>query len=359
MDLQRALVQNRIPIDLPASSTSMFSSVSAWFTTEYIVYAVIAILFVIVLVMYFSPSYVPKIVVNALGPYSLGAETSIIDVDDTQQFYEDSAGSFSAFVYLNPMIRTGSYSGCGTNPNQASCDDGTFAPCPCDPATNDCSVCNHSGYNSLFNIAGVVGLEVLNAPDASRQGKSMAQLIVQTEGPPVSKGTTNTQKYIETLPLPPILIQKWTMITIARDGRRFDIYYNDSMVFSQKTMYMPTSDKSNTNYKGVVSGSDGLVGQLAVANLYSSRQSSLDVSINYIKFADTRGTPYLNSGSTLGLTSTTPSTDVSNRLGLNPSAHPPSIGSTFSGMDLCPGGCMNAPAVRPASPLYKWSSPYA
>ena len=187
----------------------------------------------------------------------------------------------------------------------------------------------------------------------------MAQLIVQSEGPPLSSGTTNTQKYIETLPLPPIPIQKWTMITVARDGRRFDIYYNDTMVFSQKTMYMPTSSLSNTNYKGIVSGSDGLIGQLALANLYTTRVSTLDVNVNYTTFSDTRGRPYLNTGSTLDLNSTTPSSDIINRVGLNPSAQATSIGSTFSGMNLCPGGCLNAPTIRPASPLYKWSSSYA
>ena len=350
MDLGKAIVP---------SMTSHNISIFAWFTSIRMGYILLAILFVIVLVMYFSPSYVPKIQVSAIGPFSLGSETSMIDADTASMFYRDTDGSFSAFVYLSPMNRTGAYAKCGTNPNQASCEDGTFVPCPCDPATNNCSICNHSGYKSIFNIAGVVGFEVLNAPDASRQGKAMSQLIVQTEGPPVSAGSTNSQKYIETLQVPPIPIQKWTMVTVGREGRRFDIYYNDILVLSQKTMYMPISNKSNTNYKGVTSGSDELIGQIAMANLYTNRISSGEIRIIYKTFSDTRGRPYLNSGSTLGLSTTAPPSEMINRVGLNPSAESTSIGSTLSGISVCPGGCFDPPPIRAASPLYQWSTPYA
>jgi len=350
MDLGKAIVP---------SMTSHNISIFAWFTSIRMGYILLAILFVIVLVMYFSPSYVPKIQVSAIDPFSLGSETSMIDADTASMFYTDTDGSFSAFVYLSPMNRTGAYAKCGTNPNQASCEDGTFVPCPCDPATNNCSICNHSGYKSIFNIAGVVGFEVLNAPDASRQGKAMSQLIVQTEGPPVSGGSTNSQKYIETLQVPPIPIQKWTMVTVSREGRRFDIYYNDILVLSQKTMYMPISNKSNTNYKGVTSGSDELIGQIAMANLYTNRISSGEIRIIYKTFSDTRGRPYLNSGSTLGLSTTAPPSEVINRVGLNPSAESTSIGSTLSGISVCPGGCFDPPPIRAASPLYQWSTPYA
>jgi len=199
-----------------------------------------------------------------------------------------------------------------------------------------------------------VSLETLNAPDASRQGKAMAQLILKTEGASLSSGSTNSQKYIETLTLPPIPLQKWTMVTVAREGRRFDVYYNDTIVLSQKAMFMPISNMSNSNFSGITSGSSGLVGQLALANVYNYRLSSQNVVAKYKEFADTRGRPYVNS--------TANPVALADVAGLNPSfLSGLTLGSFLpSSFNICPaGGCFTPPAIRPASPLYDWSSSYA
>lgn len=317
-----------------------------------------ALIFIVTLIFYFSPSYAPKILVTATGPFQLNSTSTVATQKEASPYYTGSAGSFSAFVYISPMNRTGSYAACGTNPNQASCADGTFAPCPCNAATNDCSVCAHAGYSSIFNIAGIVGLEILNAPDASRQGKAMSQLILKTEGASLSAGSTTSQKYIETLTLPPIPLQKWTMVTVARDGRRFDVYYNDTIVLSQKTMFMPISDPSNSNVSGITSGSGGLVGQLALANVYNYRLASQDVSAKYTEYADTRGRPYLSTATGYSSNSLV---DVA---GLNPIAIPSMTLASFipaaSSLSLCGSdGCLTPPVVKPASPLYDWSTSYA
>jgi hypothetical protein len=311
----------------------------------------IIIILIIVSVIYFSPSYAPKILASAQGPYSLESQTNLINDQDSKPYYSDSNGSITAFVYLSPMNRTGVYTTCGTNPNQASCSSGTFAPCPCDPKIGDCSVCNHAGYSSVFSVAGIVTLEVLNAPDASRQGKAMAQIIIKTEGAPLS-GATISQKYIETLTLPAIPLQKWVMVSIAREGRRFDVYYNDSMVLSQKSMYMPISNISNSNFKGVTSGSVGLVGQIALANVYNYRLSSEKVNALYKEYADTRGKPFINSKAN--------PIEKRDYSGLYPDfISGMSFGAFLPSISICPPeGCFSSPVVKPASPLYDWSTQY-
>ena len=45
----------------------------------------------------------------------------------------------------------------------------------------------------------------------------------------------NSYIYIETFVLPPLPFQKWTMITINREGRRFDIYYNSTLYNTIRT----------------------------------------------------------------------------------------------------------------------------
>lgn len=319
-----------------------------------------AILLGTFVIFYFSPKYAPKIIAASMGPYDLNqtAGKVMVEENEARQFYSDTNGSFSAFVYLSQVNRTGAHAPCGTNVNQASCENGIFAPCPCDENDGNCSVCNHTGYSSVFNISGVVGLEVLVAPDSSRQGKAMAQLIVKTEGIATNAGTTQarsrSQKYIETLMLPEIPLQKWTYVTVAREGRRFDIYYNNAIVLSHKTMYMPIANVMDGSLSGVTSGSPGLHGQIAVANLYNYRLTTKDVAEKYNQYADSRGRPYMNvSGNALTL---------ADAGGIIP-AYASSVSTSLLGFtpsfNLCPGGqCFNPPAIQPANPLYDWSRTY-
>lgn len=314
----------------------------------------VVLLVILVVLSYFSPSLARKNKVTAEGPFSLEGRVVLSKADESEPIYSEPSASFSAFVYLSPMNRTGAHADCGTNPNQASCSDGTFAPCACEVATNDCSVCAHAGYKSVLNISGVFVVEVLNAPDAGRNNRALAQLLIKTEGAPVSSGATSSQKYIETMILPPIPIQKWIMLTVAREGRRFDVYYNDAIVHSQKSMYMPITDKSNTNSQGVTSGSDGLVGQIAMANIYNYRLSSPEVSRTYKELADTRGSPFIGSTANPVNTSDPSGLNPGFKSGMTLYSFLPNMSSIF----CMSGDCLKPPVVRPASPLQEWSSPY-
>ena len=322
-----------------------------WFVALFIAFVGVFLIF------YFSPSYAKKLTSVVAGPVSLEKRNKeFISVNDTIPFYSDSEGTFSAFIYLNPMARTGERVECGAAPNEASCTDGTFSTCQCQ--NNDCvASCSHAGYKSIFNIAGIVQLEVLTTPDASRQNKAMTQLVVETEGVVTSGGGTQSmtsQKFIETIQLPIIPFQKWIYVTVAREGRRFDIYYNDSLVVSRKMQYMPVSNYSKSGLTGVVSGTDGLVGTIAVANLYNYRQSVVDVANMYAKYADTRGNPYINN--------TSPATTLSDAAGINPTYSPTMYSGLYNmipTLSLCPpGGCFTAPAVTPQTAVMNWSSSY-
>jgi hypothetical protein len=211
-------------------------------------------------------------------------------------------------------------------------------------------MCSHNGYLNILTIAGVVGLEILLVPDAGRQDSAMVQLTVKTETQPLSgNNTTLSQKYIETMVLPPIPYQKWVMVTIAREGRRFDIYYKDALVLSQKTMNMPISKTMDTNGKGVTSGTNGLVGILSSVTMYTNRQSSVDVDRAYSRLADTRGKPY-------GIPSSVDNPTQAGNLGIIPVNSLPS----FPTLSWCIfGPCKNETNIQAANPLYNWTSPYA
>lgn len=312
-----------------------------------------AVLLTTVIIMFVSPKFKGKVLAAATGPFELTKQESVLPRATVKAYYEGSEGTFSAYVFLGASNRTGVHAPCVVNDNQTSCANGQYGPCKCVAATGDCSVCAHKSFSSVINLDGIVGIEVLTAPDASRQGTASAQLLVKTEGAiPTSATVTQTglQPYIETMVLPPLPIQKWTMVTIAREGRRFDIYYNDRIVLSQKTMYMPSNTSTAASFSGLVSGSPGLGGQLALLQVFSTRYSSADVAGLYKGTSDTRGRPYV----------TTLKEDIA---GVLPTASPdiPSIGlsSLVPSVNLCPpGGCFNSPVIRPASPLYDWTTNY-
>jgi hypothetical protein len=108
-------------------------------------------------------------------------------------------------------------------------------------------------------------------------------------------------------------------------------------------MYMPSNSPAASTLRGIVSGSPGLGGKIALMNAYDYRLSSTDVAGIYSSSSDTRGRPYINdpTGSSGGIIST-------------------KLNDYLPEITICPpGGCISAPVVRPASPLYDWSSSYA
>jgi hypothetical protein len=296
-----------------------------------------------VLVFYFSPKYVPQITAAAAGPFKLNATTPIIKREQTALFTATDAGAFSAFVYFNPINRTASYSNNGFSGNggSSSLQNGEYTICTC-AGPSDCTECAHSGYNTVFTIGDILTLEVMVAPDASRQGKAMAQLVLKTQ----DSGNTYTETFI----VPPLDVQKWTYITLSREGRRVDVYYNNEIVLSKKAQYNFAAIGSS-----ITSGSPGLEGELILANVYNYRLSSKNVSDFYAQYADSRGQPYFNTPDS--------AMTLSDAGGLIPMY----AGTMFStglswipSINLCPaGGCFSAPTVRPANPLYTWSTSYS
>lgn len=310
----------------------------------------IAIVLASVVVYYFSPKYVPTIKATAGGPFTLNqTPLQIIDRNGTLPFGAEAAGSFSTFVFLSQANRTATYSSCGPS-GGSSCENGEYSICTCagtvggNTNSSDCTNCTHPGYKQVFNIGGVLFLEVLVVPDASRQRKAAVQLVVKTQDA--------VKTYTESIVLPALDVQKWTYVTISREGRRFDIFYNNTLILSKSTQYpmYPMGPLSTTT-----SGSPGLDGQLIIANIYNYRLSSKDVAEKYVEYADTRGRPFFNDSEN--------PMSLSNIGGIIPSYTSTIFGGLASyipAINLCgPGGCFTSPPIRPADPLYEWSTPYA
>lgn len=311
------------------------------------------------LLYYFPQWFYPTIKAGAKGPYKLNTVTSIFDNTQALDFQRLGNFTIQGFVYIVPLSRTPTAMTCNT-PGNPSCEDGRFHRCSCGTSF-ECSKCDRPGYLPLLQISNVAYLEILAAPDAGRQGKAMTQLAIKTEynkdvsgnqvdasGVPVdaSGNSTVSAKYIEVLALPPIPLQKWVMITIVREGRRYDVYYNDALVLSKRTQFKLAETPSNL---GISLGNPGLNGNAGAFTVYNTIQRSLDVSTAYKSMTDTRGAPNIELPQDSYTMVTRP---------MIPQLTMPS-GFGFNWSPCPSGNCFDAPKIRPAQPWLDWQTSYA
>lgn len=264
---------------------------------------------------------------QSLGPFPLESKPRIATVDAAQTLLnKGNTGSFQVFVFPKSIQRTGQISKCTedgiANPGDPDCATGKYHLCPC--VGSDCSRCRHLGYLNILNISNTVRVELLTAPDASRQKAASTQMIVRTVGMKEDKQTY----FEETIILPDLPYQRWTMITIAREGRRFDIYYNDKLVTSKRTQYALDSRMA---FSSIIAGDPDLYGKVALVETFPQKLSLTEVQYNYSVKATTTGEPIL-----------------------------PQELDVESMLPICKdGSCIKGPAVKPPTPFMDWETKYA
>lgn len=162
-------------------------------------------------------------------------------------------------------------------------------------------------------------LEIAQSPSS---GTGAAQLRVQT-----NDGGALKQEIIS---LPQIPKQKWVFIAVLRDGRRFDIIYDNQIVASQILEYYPAIISSPLSI-----GNTGLNGSVIHVIINGKRLSPNMVERERVSHIDTNGTVL-----------------ESNTIDIN-----------FPGLNLfaqCPPGLPCDPITRPPSNnLLQWKTPYA
>lgn len=288
----------------------------------------VVLLAAIAFIIYATVSRVDTAGALAEGPIDLSKFGTVLSydkfksIDDANAFLKGNSATFQCFLYFDSLSRTGAALECGKADNQPDCDTQLYRPCKCASA-DGCENCEHKGYLRLFSLFDVYRMEILNVQDASRPNAVAAQLTLKTEAP-AAGGKTVT---VETIALPPIPVQKWTMVTVSREGRRLDIYYNDQIVSSSMTANVI----SMTGPGSVLTmGQPGLSGAAAFIRMSAGRSTVQSVAAAYARATDTRGEP-------LGV-ATDPNTA---------SATITNSRSTALGRALClDGSCLKAPRIR-------------
>lgn len=277
---------------------------------------------------------------QSMGPFNLAKKPQVATSDVTRLLLNSTnTGTIQAFVYPLQAQKTGTMVLCNpsgsANPGEPECSTGQYNLCKC--IGNDCSRCAHSGYVNVLNISNVIRVELLASPDAGRPNAASTQLVVRTTGmgvPVLASGnapadTPQTQiVFEETIPLPEIPFQKWTLLTIAREGRRFDIYYNGKIVASKRTQNVVDVRAA---YGPIIAGDPNLIGKLAFVESFPEKLTQMQIEAKYKENADTTGQPRVSA--------------------------PMNI---FDYLPNCEGGgCISGPKMRPGSPLLDWETQYA
>jgi hypothetical protein len=177
-----------------------------------------------------------------------------------------------------------------------------------------------NGFTPIIQVDNNWHLEIAPAPIG---GLSVsARLRVHTND-------TGTLKE-ENIDLPPIPKQKWMFVAILRDGRRFDIIYNNEIVASHTLEFYPVVISSPLSI-----GNSGLNGSVIHVIINNKRLSPIDVERERVTHIDTNGTVL----------------------------EADSLDISFPGLKLlaqCPSGLPCDPVTRPPNNnLLQWKTPYA
>jgi hypothetical protein len=177
-----------------------------------------------------------------------------------------------------------------------------------------------NGYTPLIQIENNLYLEI--SPSPIGRDNNSARLRVKT-----NNAGTITDEIID---LPQIPKQKWIFIAILRDGRRFDVIYNNEIAASQRLESYPVVISSPLSI-----GNKGLDGSVIHVIINNTRLTPTDVERERLAHIDTNGTVLEANSIDMSL-------------------------PAFKLLAQCPPGLpCNSITKPPSNNLVQWSTPYA
>jgi hypothetical protein len=169
---------------------------------------------------------------------------------------------------------------------------------------------------TLLRIGNILQFQLL--PGSTSQPPK-TQLVVQTQ---------SERPNFETIPVADFPFQKWVLLTIVKEGRRFTVYYNDTIVANSRTQYYPVINSSS-----FIIGHPSLRGKFIGPKVVPTAVRKDELLAELAATSDTRHQPYTPFG----------------------------FMDIFSVKLGCPGGifCPSTTVVPQLGPLQEWKSPYA
>ena len=149
--------------------------------------------------------------------------------------------------------------------------------------TNQLTTQTTNNYTTLFGMHGSIEFQL--APASISSTDSTARLLIKT-------GNRTTEE----VPLPPLPAQKWIFIGILRDGRRFDVLYNDKIVASHRLDAFPDVSIQNQLQVGAnpikdTQSPSRFLGNAIHLIALPYRMNPKDLAILRAQYVDTTGGP--------------------------------------------------------------------
>ena len=246
------------------------------------------------------PSQIMRIGPDSIPLSSPPGGTQIINSEQLKNAWTSTSGSTLVF-YINPVI-------------------------------NDRTGQSGNEYANVVQIGSSQTFQLLVAPDAGR-GLSMAPALLKIN---IAKTTSlSTQAPApEIVEIPNFPLQRWTGVTIVKQGRKFNIYLNGKLAVSHMCNTMSEFDSTQP----LRVGDPRLGGFIEQMSLAPYALEAKDVRELYRATVDTSGKPISSINLQNTLTMFVP---------------------TLPDEWWCPGGnCSSAETSQGISPLEQWSSPY-
>jgi hypothetical protein len=128
---------------------------------------------------------------------------------------------------------------------------------------------NMSSFSMLFGIQNAIEFQL--APATAEKLGTARLMIATTNGP-------------ETVDLPPFPLQKCTFLSILRDGRRFDVMYDNQIVASHRLEHYPASVMAPISV-----GGPNFIGSVVHVLVANSRLLPQEVAVMRGTYTDTTG----------------------------------------------------------------------
>ncbi len=166
-----------------------------------------------------------------------------------------------------------------------SCQTYAYESCKCSSST-DCSNCMLSqekgtGMSRLLWLSDFCELWASGYTSQNDKPYVPALLKIKT-----AKDSTNY--YMESVGLPAIPLQTWTMITIVKEGRRIDVYYGAKQVASKLLRFIPVAVSESVKWS---TGNSEWKGTIGFFNDVKGEWGAKDVKSDADGLLDTRGVP--------------------------------------------------------------------
>lgn len=246
--------------------------------------ALFAIVYIVLLFNGKPPSHQGD---KALYDLPVKEETTVLPVSDCP--WDGRPGSIRFAVFIEAAPKTVSKVDCVVTSTPLtqfgpSCVDSTYKTCKC--LATDCNQCTITSNTYLTKIVSIGDVfELWASGYTSTNDKPHVPAILK-----IRTAQDTTQNFMESISLPAIPLQRWTVVTIVKEGRRYDVYYGEKLVVSKLLDYLHVVPSSGVDWK--ISPMPGWKGKIGLFTGFLKAQSKEDVHNDVSALVNTRGIPF-------------------------------------------------------------------